>query len=349
MTMVPALRMTGGLLLAAALALGLPAQPCRAETFGDWRLDCPAAGQCRLSTQGVEEQTGAALFTLSLAAGRTALALAFTAQGARPDDARAMQWEVDGRLVHVLRPEEFAPYGDVRRLFVTGPAAGAALLPALKAGTRLRISFLDAVANAHDAVFSLAGLSAGLEALVARSGGTDASRIAAPEALPPVARPDRHEAVAALGIPYAVLERHARTSDCEATESPALADADVPVAVLGNTATLYAIPCTVSGKVTTYRLYMRDSGEIGGIETLVFALHDPRFGWIGSELLTGVSYDRQAGLLLAEYVGRSDRVCGYRAAWRWQEHAFALASFEGPADCRDAGRPANWRRHFPAR
>src|SRR5690606_33538349 len=135
-----------------------------------------------------------------------------------PDDIRAMQWQVDGDLVHVLRPGEFALHGDTRRFFVTDAPAGRKLLGAMRGGTRLRISYLDAVAEAHDAVFSLGGLTAGLEALSGQMGLPAAPKIAAP-ALAEVAAPSRSEAVAALGIPYAVLERHARSSDCEATDS----------------------------------------------------------------------------------------------------------------------------------
>lgn len=336
-----------GLLATGLLAFGLVASPARAETFGDWQLDCPSPDNCRLTTTGVEEQNGQPLYTLALRAGKAALSLSFSAGRARPDDTRAMQWEVDGTLVHVLRPEEFAPFGDIDHLYVTDAAAGGRLLAALKGGARLRVSYLDAVADAHDAVFSLAGLTAGLKALGERAEGTDTTRLAAPDILAALARPSRREIVTALGIPYAVLERHARTSECESTDSASIAGAEVPIGVLGNAATLYAIPCTVSGNAVTYRLYMRDSGEIGGVETLAFALHDPRFGWVGTDLLTGVAYDHDRGLLTAEHVGRSDRVCGYRAAWRWQDYAFVLERFEGPLDCRDAGDAGRWKQIFP--
>lgn len=349
-----AMRRISALLAASVLAFGLPAlspaaSPARAETFGDWQLDCPSPDNCHLTTTGVEEQGGQPLYTLALRAEKAALSLSFSAGRARPDDARAMQWEVDGTLVHVLRPEEFGPFGDIHHLYVTDAAAGGRLLAALKGGARLRVSYLDAVADAHDAVFSLAGLTAGLKALGETAGGIGSARIAPPDTVPAVPRPSRHEIVTALGIPYAVLERHARTSDCESTDSASIANANVPVGVLSNAATLYAIPCTVSGSAVTYRLYMRDSGEIGGLETLAFALHDPRFGWVGTDLLTGVAYDHEQGLLTAAHVGRSDRVCGYRAAWRWQDYAFVLERFEGPADCRDAGSQGRWTQVFPLR
>lgn len=332
--------------LALGLATGMPPAAALAEAFGDWRLDCATREACRLFVEGREEVTGEPRFTLALAASGQALALEFASRGPRPDDGRAMQWEVDGQLLHVLRPGEFALHGDVRRLFVTDGAAGRKLLAAMRKGMRLRISYLDAVAEAHDAVFSLDGLTAGLEALAGKAELAASPPVAAP-ALAEVAAPSRSEAVAALGIPYAVLERHARTSDCESTDSSAFRNVDIPIAALGQTAVLYALPCTVSGRTVTYRLYLRDTGEIGGLETLFFALHDPRFGWIGTDLLANVGFDDVSRTLRADYAGPSDRTCGYRAAWSWQDHAFRLESFEGPGDCRDAGNPGRWQRHHP--
>lgn len=324
----------------------LSSPPVRAAPFGDWQLDCATREACRLATQGREELTGEPLFVLALSPSGEALALELAVGGPRPDDTRAMQWEVDGNLVHVLRPGEFALHGDARRFFVTDAGAGRKLLDALRGGTRLRISYLDAIAEAHDAVFSLDGLTAGLEAMAGQLKLPAAPKVAAP-ALPQIAAPSRSEAVAALGIPYAVLERHARSSDCEATDSDAFRNVGIPIGALGQTAVLYAIPCTVSGKMVTYRLYMRDTGEIGGIETLYFALHDPRFGWTGTDLLSNVRFDHTAGVLAAEYVGPGDRVCGYRASWIWQDHAFRMEQFEGPDDCRGADRPGSWARQHP--
>ncbi|WP_349357792.1 hypothetical protein [Stappia sp.] len=347
-------------LQAAALALALVAAslPARADTtFGAFALICNEAatgagsGRCALTVDGADAVTGEAAGRLELAptvGAEPAWTLAFHAGAARPDDARAMQWEVDGRLVHVLRPGEWGLFGDERRFFVTDGAAGAEILGALKRGMRLRISYLDALGGAHDALFPLDGLAAGLAALRERAG--DAAlpeRVAAPQGLPPVRPPSRAEAVTALGIPYAVLDRHARSSACEDPASARLADAEVLIAVLSPVATLYAIPCTAGGGRVTHRLYLRDSGEIGGVETLQFALHDPRFGWVGTDLLSAPSFEAESGRLSASYVGRSDRVCGYRASWQWRNYAFALESFEGPADCDDAERPERWRTIHP--
>lgn len=67
------------------------------------------------------------------------------------------------------------------------------------------------------------------------------------------------------------------------------------IAAVSQVATLYAIACTAGGSHVTYRLYLRDSGEIGGVEALVFALHDPRFGWSGTDLLVNPAFEPRPG------------------------------------------------------
>ncbi|WP_029059063.1 DUF1176 domain-containing protein [Stappia stellulata] len=342
-------RLPGGtraLAVAGWLVAGL-ILPASAETFGDWRLDCPTRTGCTLSTVAVDgadrqgEATGA---RLAFGAGEgTALSLAFEAARPRPDDRRAMQWSVDGRLTHVVRPDDLALFGGIDRFYLISPQASGTLFPALRAGAELRISYLDAIGEAHDLRFSLAGVTDGLRALAqALELAGVPEQIARPRDLAETTPPTRQQAVAALGIPYAVLDRHARTGACESTASPSIADQEVIIAAVSQVATLYAIACTAGGSHVTYRLYLRDSGEIGGVEALVFALHDPRFGWSGTDLLVNPDFDPETGTLSASYVGRSDRHCGYKAKWVWQDYAFRLTRFEGPETCADATRPGRW-------
>ncbi len=351
----PARRILSGavpLLAGVAWLMAGLALPAKAETFGDWQLTCQTRDDCTLSTRALDDTggpQGPGGPRLAFGAGEGAsLSLAFEVPRPRPDDRRAQQWAVDGRLTHVLRPEEFALFGGLERFQVVSPQAGSVLLPALKAGTSLRISYLDALGEAHDRRFSLAGLSAGLTALADRLelAGVPAT-IAAPRGLAETPPPTRQQAVAALGIPYAVLDLHARSGACESTASPSIASQEVIIAAISQVATLYAIACTAGGSHVTYRLYVRDSGEIGGVEALVFALHDPRFGWSGTDLLVNPAFDPATAQLSASYVGRSDRHCGYRASWIWQEYAFRLERFEGPQSCADATRPARWTAVYP--
>ena len=340
------------LLSLAALAALVPCAPVKAsetDTAG-WSVTCPAAPQQPCSARLAEENPpeGGPAFALVLERTPSGLALAFEAPFPRPDDARAMQWDVDGRPLVVLAPDAFAPFGSLSHLYVSDPATGGRILQGLAGGNRLRISFLDALANAHEISFELAGT----RATISRIAGTDAPSAGAalpgvgpPTAKPWLAPPSRAEAVAALGVPLAVVERHVRASDCEAPDSPGLAGAKTLIGVLSQVATLYALPCTAgagAGNTATWRLYVRDSGEIGGVEDLVFAVHDPRFGWVGTDLLPQPDFDGEALELSASFTGRSDRHCGFSGRWVWQDYAFRLEEMKSPRSCADAGTPSRW-------
>jgi hypothetical protein len=348
----PARRILPGavpLLAGAAWLMAGLALPAKAESFGDWQLTCPTRDDCTLSTAALDDTGGPDGPRLVFGAGTNgALSLALEATRPRPDDRRAQQWAVDGGLTHVVRPDDLALFGNRDRFHVVSSQAGSVLLPALKAGTNLRISYLDAIGEAHDRNFSLTGLTDGLTALAQRLElASVPARIAAPRDLAETPPPTRQQAVAELGIPYAVLDLHARSGACESTASPSIASQDVIIAAISQVATLYAIACTAGGSHVTYRLYVRDSGEIGGVEALVFALHDPRFGWSGADLLVNPGFDPDTARLTASYIGRSDRHCGYRASWIWQEYAFRLERFEGPQSCADAARPGRWTAFYP--
>ena len=333
------------------LALCAPVSAQESDTAG-WALSCPTPQQpcsARLAEDNPPE--GAPPFALVLERTPTGLALAFEAPFPRPDDARAMQWDVDERPLEVLAPDAFAPFGTLSHLYVSDPGAGGRILQGLAKGNRLRVSFLDALANAHEISFDLAGTQAAIARLSGEESrsGTGLPRVGPPTEKVRLEPPTRAQAVAALGVPLAVIEHHMRASDCEAPDSPGLSGAQTVIGVLSQVATLYALPCTAgagAGNTATWRLYMRDSGEIGGVEDLVFAVHDPRFGWIGTELLPHPRFDGESLTLSASFTGRSDRHCGFSGRWVWQDYAFRLEEMKSPRSCADASAPSRWETRY---
>lgn len=323
------------------------AEPSR---FQDWIVDCDSAGYCSAATMSLADGGGRRGHILKLERGaepdRT-LALGFDVAGPGPDPKRALQWRVDGAAATVLRPDRVAPFGRAESWYITDGALGTDLLAGLSAGSRLRISWLDALGAPHDADFSLLGISAALAELDARQGRDAVRAVAPPEDLATITTPTKQEAVAAFGVPEPVLYRHAAESACEDPTGQHLAGHPPIVAALSEVATLYAVPCTVGAGGVTYRLYLRDSGEIGGLETLYFALYDPRYGWIGTDLLGKITVDPSDSTLRATSTGPSDRQCGYEATWRWIDYAFRLERFLAPENCAAANAPARWKQVFP--
>lgn len=312
----------------------LAAEPV-SEQFRDWKLDCDEANACTAFTLSGENANGRPLYRLRIKRGPPqdeSFALSFDVNGPRPDHTRKQQWRIDAHDPRVLGEGGLGTFGHENAFFVTGEGERTTLLAALKQGERLRISYIDALGAPHDATFSLAGLSATLER-ISEVQGVQGENIEAPEDEDPVVPPSRAKMIEILGIPRPVLQAHGLTSSCEDPQSENMSEADPVIAVLSQTSTLYAIACTRGAGRTTYRLYLRDSGEIGGLETLYFALYDPRFGWLGTDILDGVKFDEEEGTLKATAQGKSDRHCGYRAKWKWRDYAFRLLEFLAPPTC----------------
>ncbi len=159
----------------------------------------------------------------------------------------------------------------------------------------------------------------------------DAAR-PAPRIIPRTAQ----EAAADLQL---VLDRHAAESRCEDPGSVLMRDIEPVIAQLSKTAILYAIPCTAGAYNVAYRLYMRETGEIGGVETLYFATWSGEYGWSGTEILFNINADGPR--LSALYKGRGLGDCGTNAQWVWRDYAYRLIRFAAQDTCN--GVPAeNW-------
>jgi len=128
-----------------------------------------------------------------------------------------------------------------------------------------------------------------------------------------------------------VLDRHVAESRCEDPATELMRNFEPVIAQLSETAILYAIPCTAGAYNVTYRLYMRETGEIGGVETLYFATWSGEYGWGGTDLLFNIDIDGPR--LSAFYKGRGLGDCGTDAQWLWRDYAFRLLRFAAQDTC----------------
>ncbi len=136
-----------------------------------------------------------------------------------------------------------------------------------------------------------------------------------------------------------VFDRHVAESRCEDPDSVWMRHFAPVIAQLSKTAILYAIPCTAGAYNIAYRLYMRETGEIGGVETLYFATWSGDYGWGGTDLLFNINVDGPR--LSALYKGRGLGDCGTNAQWVWRDYAFRLVRYAAQDPCE--GIPAeNW-------
>jgi hypothetical protein len=180
---------------------------------------------------------------------------------------------------------------------------------------------------------------------------TPAQDATEPPAEAPAARPDAPatapEEVPALpaslaGVPDPVVALHISTTFCEDPSGPALADHAALLAELGPTAVLVGIPCTGDATRAAFRLYVLETGEIGGVHAQFFALPSKTLGWTGTEVLWAPSMDADGRLTGTLYDPGEGR-CASRGRWRWNGYALALETAELEASC---GK-GDWRTAYP--
>ena len=151
---------------------------------------------------------------------------------------------------------------------------------------------------------------------------------------------------ALAAVPPPVLDLHGAIAFCE-DPAGGLAERHPPVtAELSPVALLVAIPCTGDAAEATFRLYVLETGEIGGVHPLLFALPAASVGWAGTDLLRDVAVGAD-GLLTGTLRDPDQGRCVSRGAWRWNGFAFALERAEIGEPCGE-GTPAGWRTVFPA-
>lgn|GEM_PF-7073248 len=168
-----------------------------------------------------------------------------------------------------------------------------------------------------------------------------------PPAEGPTARPETADDPPALpaslaGVPDPVVALHISTTFCEDPSGPALADHAALLAELGPTAVLVGIPCTGDATRAAFRLYVLETGEIGGVHAQFFALPSKTLGWIGTEVLWAPSMDADGRLTGTLYDPGEGR-CASRGRWRWNGYALAMETAELEATC---GK-GDWRTAYP--
>ena len=136
-----------------------------------------------------------------------------------------------------------------------------------------------------------------------------------------------------------ILDRHRAESRCEDPATELMRNFEPVIAQLSKTAILYAIPCTAGAYNIGYRLYRRETGEIGGVETLYFATWSGEYGWGGTDILFNI--DADGPRLSAFYKGRGLGDCGTDAQWLWRDYAYRLLRYAAQDTC-DGVLAENW-------
>lgn len=305
-----------------------------AEVAG-WLVGCFPDGSCRAAK--LSESRGEILQFVRHP-GADGYALAFETHAQLNDLSRPVDVEIDGRRQTLSRPRDYAAFVRPESFAVTEPKKARDLVAALLRARLLRLSYLDIAGRPFDAVFPLAGLDRALDWVDATGPKPPARRVGLPPppSVPPAPAVDRAARLAAAGLPERLLARHVTSSACEDPQGPGLVAEKPVIGELSRTAMLYAVPCVVSAGRVSYRLYVLETGEIGGVTPLYFARLDPRFGWVGTDLLQEVAYDAGTRRLTAGSGGSGPGDCPWSATWTWDDFAFAMTEFRAATDCKGA-------------
>ncbi len=147
-------------------------------------------------------------------------------------------------------------------------------------------------------------------------------------------------------LPALLLDAHELTSNCESLQS--IEGAEPIAAEISDVARLYALPCSNSSHDgATWRVYLFETGEIGGIRPLLFALFTPEFGWVGSDLLRGVEIDAATATITHKSLDRWGGACGGFGRWQWNDYTLKLDQFRYRKSCKQSKNPASWTQSYP--
>ncbi|WP_224407807.1 DUF1176 domain-containing protein [Afifella sp. IM 167] len=319
--------------LAALLLSTTPGLAADGKAFRDWQAECQPDAGCLAETGGPSTRLG-----LDRADGADGFYIRLDFSDPLPDPDRPLTLLVDGEKTVLAAHTGWVLTGAEGRSFVSADAPlRARLTEAMLKGSQLVLEYIDVTGEPRRQLFSLSGLSAALLWIEERMGIVGAERRAiVPDELAQ-ARPEatskkaKEASIEASGVPEAVRGLHIASSACEAPDTELMKDIPVQIAKVSETAIVYAIPCTVGAYNITYRLYLRETGEIGGARTLYFPEWSKAYGWSGTDLLFNVSLE---GTHLSAFAkGRGLGDCGSSAEFTFLDYAYRLDRYIAEEDC----------------
>jgi hypothetical protein len=331
-------RLLASALLAAATAVGPAAAEPVETTIAGWRAVCDAP-VCRASLASASGEQALLFGRFEIGDG---VSFGLATPGAAADRDRPMTLRIDGRAIGDIEPKTgYRPFEKSETFWITDTRLAETILAARAGAKTLRIEYIDVIGAPHDADFDLGGLAALLAWTSERLGRSpDKAVAAAPRGLLAAPETSRAELVAKLGVPPRLAQKHMAVSECEAPNSPLLRAFKPVIGVLSPTATLYAIPCTASAGNVSFRLWVLETGEIGGLTPQYFATFDPALGWRGTDVVHNVAYDAATRRLTATF--KAGGGCGTRGVWRWKKWTFEMLETRVATACVDGKDPAEW-------
>ncbi|MEP6356872.1 MAG: DUF1176 domain-containing protein [Hyphomicrobiales bacterium] len=120
----------------------------------------------------------------------------------------------------------------------------------------------------------------------------------------------------------------------------------VTVEALDEATSLVMIPCFAAASNTSFRVFLVDK-ESQTATLQLWATYSAFTGWVGTDILSNVSYDIVSKELTMLHKGRGHGDCGIRGKWGWKSDGrFEMIEFSAKDDC--DGVDNDWPIIFPA-
>lgn len=332
-------------LVALTLGMAVDASAAVSKRFGAFSVACDDSQHCAVSVQAVNPDKASVFVLQRSPESRARWTVSISTLGVLADRDRPVSLSVDNGVDITLRPvSDYAPFVNPSDYYLVSQTSLDRLMLQVQRGHMLRFSFIDLAGAAHSDRFPLDGLAQALNEIDMQQGRIPGDRRAGPPiGLPEAPEVDVAAHLAAAGVPPRLLELHLDSAACEAPNATDIADAKPLIAPLSETATLYAIPCFRNAAGLASRLYLIESGEIGGMSPLIFAGFSDRLGWYGVDVLSAVAYDATSHRL--EATGADDHGCAFRGSWTFTDTAFRLDKMSSATSC--GATATGWKDVYP--
>ena len=142
-------------------------------------------------------------------------------------------------------------------------------------------------------------------------------------------------------LPKTVETAIGADKDCQDYNAVHLRKARVS-ARLGETQTLFLLPCFTGAYYVVYRVYVFDTRYPRELRPSLFASYSDEMGWSGTDSLINADYDEKTKTLTAFEKGRGLGDCGSIPTYQWAEYGWRMTEYRYWGKCDGTRMPEKW-------
>ena len=332
-----------GLGLTAIATLGLATMSSQGKAqethFQDWVVSCGSDDHCTTSTLDQNGKAGPLSIRRTPERGSNWSVSVATKQD-NPSLFGPTTLRVAGqRLIRLSPNRDFATFGQPNEFFFIDTASFSPLFRRMIESRRVFLSFSAAQGKQINASYSLKGLSNALLWIDEQQNKVGSRRtVVAPKIKQIVEAEKKTEDVDAEALAF---QKHDQTRDpliCDVSPEQSYSVGTV-VETIDDRHSIAIIPCSVAAYNVAYRVFVinRDDKQA---DLQLWATYSDFTGWIGTDLLSNVAFDKASGQLSMVHKGRGLGDCGVSGTWQWDGSFFKLLDFRSKDEC--DGKEGEW-------